>query len=92
MDDLNWTYQAHPEHVPVTVHASGETYEMSPAQSAQPQLLAVFNAVVQTSPRLGNCRVELNGAWGWAQRINTAAARHGTTKRGRRWRPTKAKS
>jgi predicted O-methyltransferase YrrM len=65
MDDLDWTYSAHPEGVPVVQYPDDVSYHLSDAEISTPHLRAVFDLVVKRHPNFSAFR-EQDGQWGWA--------------------------
>jgi predicted O-methyltransferase YrrM len=78
MDDLDWTYEEHPELKPLVSYPDTEiTYSLSDAEAKMPHLRAVFDLVVKKLPSFTQF-VEQDGQWGWAQKLPGAPRRVST--------------
>lgn len=68
MDDLDWSYAEHPEHVPTVNYPQTQTsYSFSQDEMTEPHLRAVFDLVVKRHAAFTDFQ-EDDGQWGWAHK------------------------
>jgi predicted O-methyltransferase YrrM len=69
MDDLDWTYEQHPDLTPVVSYPkTGTIYNLSDTETTVPHLRAVFDLTVKHHPSFSQF-LEQDGQWGWAQKL-----------------------